>query len=93
MFIRDYFLSNIMFHDSTRSHWNSQTSGKNEAEKKIQKFIKKIREGSDLVDKNDILHYEYDVKALTNYHPINFSHFKLTDRQKMPKSRFYLQNH
>ena len=60
--------------------------------KKIRKLINRIRAGANLVDENDILHYEDDLNDLINYHPIAVSHFKLTARQKMIKARSHVQD-
>jgi hypothetical protein len=60
--------------------------------KKILNLVKAIRGGNssnsiiDLVDENDILHYEEPIPDVLEYNPISISHLNLTSKQKFIKS-------
>lgn len=59
---------------------------------KVVGLIKKLRGGTDseslmeLINENEILHYEDELDDPINYHPISISHLKLTGRQRFIKT-------
>lgn len=57
--------------------------------KRVVSLIKNVRGGQQIIDPNEILHYETEIEKeieKINYHPIAISHFKLKARQKIVKS-------